>query len=186
MPQHREAAPQVITIQKSAKLPSAEPLSRMKITFRNKELHRLNIMVGIMLALIFTFFAFSFHPWMFSGLILSFIVGSKNAGVEFDSENNTYRKYDEILFSRKGTWKSIGKNKDLVILVKHGVQTTIGTMAVATVKRKGGFSELYLMDSSHIHRFFIDSSENHGKIERKAKMLSDKMGLTVKPYRPKN
>ena len=50
-------------------------------------------------------------------------------------------------------------------------------MAVATVKRRGGFSELYLMDSNHIRRFFIDSLGNHGKIDTKAKLLSDKVEL---------
>ena len=155
------------------------------MTIRNKELHRLQLIIGVMLSIIVFVCAQAVSPWYYFGFILVVLVVTKTAGVQFDATNNRYRKYVHFCFMTGGTWKAIGENKVLVILVKHGVQTTQGTMMAGSLKTKGGFSELYLMDESHGRRFFIDASENHERLELRAKELSVLTGLNIEPYHPR-
>jgi hypothetical protein len=159
----------------------------MKImTIRNRELHRLFIVVGVLLALVTLLFSPIIGNWVYLGIPLGLVVISNTTGVQFDLGNRKYRKYSHICFWTRGEWKDIGSNKNLVILVKHGVKSTTGTLMTNTLKIKGGFSELYLMDETHIRRFFIDSSENHEAIETLALKLSESLNTEIKPYTPKH
>lgn len=167
-------------------MPSAEPLEVMTtMTIRNKELHKLYIIIGIIMTLVILFFSQAVSKWFYIGYLFVVAIMSNTTGVEFDIKNKLYRKYKHFCFWTSGEWKAIGENKELVILVKHGVQSTTGTMMTGSLKTKGGFSELYLMDESHLRRFFIASSENHKSIELLSNKLSQLLEIEIKPYRPK-
>lgn len=155
------------------------------MTIRNKELYRLNIILGIVLSVLVFLFSMGFSGWFSIGFILVAIVLGKTKGVEFDIKNRKYRKYSQLFMRRTGTWKEIEDKIDLVILVKHGVKSTTGTMLTSTLKVKGNFSELYLMDKSYTQRFFIDSSENHDYIKSLAHELSSLLSIKVESFNPK-
>jgi len=154
----------------------------MKI--RNKELHRLFIIAAILFALMSVFFTIAVSSWFYVGLPLAMVIMGNSSGVQFDIDERRYRNYKRFCFWTYGEWKNIGENKNLVVLVKHGVQTTAGTMLTGSLETKGGFSELYLMDGSHINRFFIDSSGNHKKIDLLAIELSQLLNVQIKTYNP--
>jgi hypothetical protein len=157
----------------------------MNIRFHNKELYKLSLLIAVFVALASLFFAKVVDPSYCFGLILSLLVLTYSQGVEFDPVNKRYRNYKSFLFMRKGVWKEIGENKELVVLVKHGTKSTTGTMMTASLKIKGGFSELYLMNATHTNRFFIDSSENHEQIDHRAFVLSQQLGLPIRPFSPR-
>lgn len=155
------------------------------ITIRNKELHKLYIIIGIILSLINLLFSLAVSNWFYLSFLFVGAIMSNTTGVQFDIKNKLYRKYKHFCCWTRGEWKSIGENKELVILVKHGVQTTTGTMMTGSLKTKGGFSELYLMDESHLRRLFIASSENHKSIELLSNKLSQLLEIEINPYKPK-
>jgi len=155
------------------------------VTIRNRELHRLYIIVGILLSLIILLFSQAVSNWFYLGILIVAVIVTNTSGVQFDPVNRKYRKYKHLCLYTWGEWKDIGANKNLVVLVKHGVQTTTGTMMTASLKTKGGFSELYLMDESHSRRFFISSSESHKTIDSLAINLSDLLKIELKPYNPR-
>jgi hypothetical protein len=154
------------------------------ITIRNKELHRLYIVVGILLLFVVLLFS-QINSWIYLSIPFIWMIISNTSGVQFDSENRKYRRYKHFLFWTRGEWKDLGNNKNLVVLVKHGTKSTTGTLMTHTLKIKGGFSELYLMDETHTRRFFIDSSENHEAIESSAKELSESLNVEMKSFNPK-
>lgn len=154
------------------------------ITIRNKELHRLFIVVGVLLMLVLLLFS-QINSWVYLCIPFVLMVVSNTSGVQFDADNRKYRMYKHFLFWTRGEWKDLGDNKNLVVLVKHGTKSTTGTLMTNTLKIKGGFSELYLMDETHTRRFFIDSSENHDAIESLAKELCEGLKVDLKPFNPK-
>jgi|SRR5690554_828609 len=156
-----------------------------EMTIRNKELYRLNIIIGIVLSILVLLFSMGFSGWFSIGFILVAIILGKTKGVQFDIKNRRYRKYSQLFMRKTGTWKEIENNIDLVILMKHGVKSTTGTMLTSTLKVKGNFSELYLMDKSHTQRFFIDSSENHDYIKSLAYELSSLLNIKIESFNPK-
>jgi hypothetical protein len=151
----------------------------------NKELQKLNIISGIILSIGCLLLTLLLSYWFNIGFLLIVAILTSSKGVEFDIETKRYRKYAHFCFWTRGEWKNIGEKKELVILVKSGVQTTSGTMMTGSLETKLGFSELYLMDESHLRRFFIDSSENHASIEKLASELSGLLRLEIMPYQPR-
>ncbi len=157
----------------------------MSIRFFNKELYKLNILIAVFIFLAALFFGIVVHPAYLVLTLLAFVVLTFYQGVEFNPSTKQYRNYKSFLFKRLGEWKDLGEDNELVVLVKHGVKSTTGTMMTASLKTKGGFSELYLMNSNHTRRFFVDSSENHDQIDKRALALSKQLGLPVRPFSPK-
>lgn len=155
------------------------------MTIINRELHKLNIIIGVLLLPVVLVLALSMGDLYYLGLLVVLAVVTKTAGVQFDAKNRRYRKYTHFCGWTRGQWKNIGEKKELVILVKHGKQTTLGTMSTGEWITEGGFSELYLMDEHHLRRFFIDASENHESIELKAHKLSQLLDIEVKPFWPR-
>lgn len=155
------------------------------MTIRNKELSRLNIIMGIVLLILILLFSVGFSTWFSIGFVLVSIIWGKSKGVEFDFKKRKYRKYSQLFIWKTGVWKEITDKIDLVILVKHGVKSASGTMLTSSLKIKGGFSELYFMDESHTQRFFIDSSGNPEYIEKLSDELSSKLNIQIKSYSPK-
>lgn len=151
----------------------------------NKELQKLYIIISIILLLVFVILTQTISYWFNIGFLFVVAILTSSTGVEFDVETNRYRKYSHFCFWTRGEWKNIGENKELVILVKSGIQTTSGTMMTGSMETKLGFSELYLMDESHLRRFYIDSAENHASIEKLASKLSGLLKLEIKPYQPR-
>jgi hypothetical protein len=168
------------------RLPACRTLEVMTtMTIKNKELHKLYLIIGFVMSLVILLISQTVSNWFYLGFPIVIAIMSNTSGVQFDFKNKMYRKYKHFCFWTRGEWKSIGNNKELVVLVKHGVQTTAGTMMTASLKTKGGFSELYLMDESHLRRFFIDSSEDHNSVELLANKLGELLEIEVKPYRPR-
>jgi hypothetical protein len=157
----------------------------MLMKIRNKELQKLYTISGIFLSIGCLLLTLLVSYWFNIGLLLVVAILTSSTGVEFDIETKRYRKYTHFSFWTSGEWKNIGENKELVILVKSGIQTTSGTMMTGSLETKLGFSELYLMDESHLRRFFIDSSENHTSIEKLAGELSGLLKLEINPYQPR-
>ncbi|PWH85084.1 hypothetical protein [Brumimicrobium oceani] len=155
------------------------------MTIRNKELFRLNIILGIVLLILILLFSLGFSAWFSIGFVFVSIIWGKSKGVEFDFKNRKYRKYSQLFIWKTGDWKEITDKIDLVILVKHGVKSTSGTMLTSSLKIKGGFSELYFMDESHTQRFYIASSENHEYIESLADDLSSRLMIPIAAYKPR-
>jgi hypothetical protein len=151
----------------------------------NKELQKLNMIISIILLLVFVILTQTISYWFCFGFLSVEAILTSSTGVEFDVETKRYRKYSHFCFWTRGEWKNIGENKELVVLVKSGIQTTSGTMMTGSMETKLGFSELYLMDESHLRRFYIDSSENHASIEKLASELSGLLKLEIKPYQPR-
>ena len=153
---------------------------------RNKELYRLNIILGIVLSIFILLVSVGFSEWFLIGFIFVAVILGKTKGVQFDFENRKYRKYSRFFIWRTGVWKEVGKNVDLVLLVKHGVKSTSGTMLTSSLKVRGGFSELYFMDKSHTQRFFIDSSENHEYIETLTNGLNSELKIKIEMFNPRH
>lgn len=155
------------------------------MTIRNKELYRLNIIIGIVLSILVLLFSMGFSAWFSIGFVLMSIIWGKSKVVEFDFKNRKYCKYSQLFIWKTGVWKEITDKIDQVILVKHGVKSTSGTMLTSTLTVKGGFSELYFMDESHTQRFYISSSENHEYIESLADDLSSRLKNPIAAFKPR-
>lgn len=154
------------------------------ITIRNREIYKLQIIASSVVAL-FIFFLSVYSLWGLFGFLLVILLLTRTTGVELDVKNKKFRKYTSFLNTRKGYWKPIKEGMHLVIMIKRGVKTTTGTLATSSLKTKGGFSELYLMNATQTYRFYINSSENHEMIENQAKELSKRLGVTIEKYNPR-
>src|SRR5690606_1374362 len=118
--------------------------------------------------------------WFLFGVLLSVLILFINNGVEIDPKNMKYRSYKTYYWIKKGEWKNIPLNSSLVILTKTGTQSTSGGRGAQEISRSGLYYELYLMNSEHRNRFYIDNSENKLEIETTARKISEKTGIAIK------
>lgn len=155
------------------------------ITIKNKEVQNLNRVISAVLLLVTFILMNLLSVWSVFGLLVVFIVLTKQTGVQFNIDNRRYRNFSKLLFSYNGEWKELKNNKRFVILKKHGSKKTLGTMATSSYETKGSFSELYLMDISHTRRFYVDSSTSTSEIKALAKKLSEQLAVSIEVFNPK-
>lgn len=158
-------------------------MSRLTITIPNRELFRINLVIAIIVGLLLLFFTIITYFVLFGFIPIALIL-TKTTGAEIDPNRMRYRKYSSLLWFKHGKWKRIPLGASLVILTKHGVKSTKGTMLGGEYRAPGVFHELYLMSRSHRSRFYLDSSSNTKRIKRLANDISEKCEVPIQRYNP--
>lgn len=153
-------------------------------TIPYKEVRTLYIISVIFLDLFVIFLAIAFSWFILIATIFTGLLLTKKSGFQIDYDNNTYRRYTSFLGSKKGKWKPIHSNFEIVILKKKGKKSTTGTMGTGILKTSGYLYELYFMGSKHLQRIFIQMCEEESDIKVLANEISENLGLPVKKYNP--
>lgn len=154
------------------------------ISIRNKELQRLNTIIGMLLAMLTLLFC-ALSIYFGFMLLIAFVIMSKATGVEIDFETSRYRSYKSIIGRRTGEWKTIPENAELIVITKQGAQSTTGTNGTSDLKTKAQFYELYLMDKTHQNRFYLYSTENKKSMDILVQVITENSNLTLGVYSPK-
>jgi|GEM_PF-2200178 len=154
------------------------------ITVRNKEVHKIYILLGVFLILVTFLFLNLAGPWILLLIPIACVLATNTSGVQFDVNSRQYRKYKHFMFRTVGEWKNLSPNLELVILSKIGSKVTSGTRLTGTLETKGNFYELYLMDSNHLKRFFISSSTNKKEITAITQNIHNKLDIPISSYNP--
>lgn len=154
------------------------------ITVRNKELYKINLIVGISILVISLILASGTSLFFLFGMIITAIALSLYNGVEINSNKHEYRNFKSYFGIRKGKWNKIPNGASLVILSKHGKQTASGGRGAQEINRTTVYYELYLMNENHRNRFFIHNSEEKIEIETLARKISEQSKIEIKKYSP--
>lgn len=154
------------------------------ISITNQELYKLNIIIACVLIVPICLFSFAYSLILFLLLLPIFIL-TIYSGVQIDTKNKRYRKFKNILFTKRGEWKELKDEYELVILSKSGVKSVIGSRMATQLDIDMGYFELYLMSANHLNRFYLDASIEAKEIKELANLISNETGLSIVRFNPK-
>ena len=154
----------------------------MILTYSDKSIRTLQI-VKVFSSLFFLLFITIISPWLFTLAILTPLFLFYKIGIEIDTSNQKYRRYEQLL-RKKGIWKDLNNYNSVVVKPHRGQRKIYHVYSGATRPYLLSSYEIYLTNETQGKKLFINSFKDKTYALKYAEDLALKINFKVEKYKP--
>lgn len=112
------------------------------------------------------------------------VVFASSDGIQFDIKNNKFRHYKSNFGIMRGTWESLSKYVNVLVLTRTGNRHFYGRYMRQLGTLKDSVHRVYLADSTHRDKIELASKSSFDSAKKIAQRFEKELKLPLVKYSP--